>query len=63
MGKADTDKGSKGSMEDEEAPMETDGGGPGLGSVESMLTKDPSKLTAPIPSIRDKYELLPAFLK
>jgi len=33
------------------------------GSVEGLLTKDPSKLTAPIATIADKYHLLPAFLK
>lgn len=32
-------------------------------SAEELLAKDPSKLSAPIPTVKDKYELLPAFLK
>jgi hypothetical protein len=36
---------------------------PPPGSVEDLLTKDPSKLTQPIKDIKEKYELLPAFLK
>ena len=31
--------------------------------IEKDLLKDPSKLTQPIKSVEDKYELLPAFLK
>lgn len=31
--------------------------------VEQVLFADPSKITQPIKTIRDKYELLPAFLK
>eukprot|EP00884_Botryococcus_braunii_P009393 jgi/Botrbrau1/18455/Bobra.0072s0038.1 len=33
------------------------------GSVEDLLLRDPSKLTRPIKDIKEKYELLPAFLK
>lgn len=33
------------------------------GSVEEILLKDPVKLTAPIKELKEKYELLPAFLK
>lgn len=28
-----------------------------------VLLKDPTKLTSPIKTVKDKYELLPAFLK
>lgn len=37
------------------APMDVD-------DVEALLAKDPSKLSAPIKSVEDKYALLPAFL-
>lgn len=33
------------------------------GSAEDVLHKDPKKLTSPIKTVEDKYELLPAFLK
>lgn len=36
---------------------------PSPGSVEDLLFKDPTKLTAPIKDLKEKYELLPAFLK
>ena len=32
-------------------------------AVEQVLLKDPKKLTSPIKTVQDKYELLPAFLK
>ena len=32
-------------------------------SVAAALAADPSKLTAPIATVKDKYELLPAFLQ
>ena len=38
-------------------------GGPEPGSAEDVLHKDPKKLTSPIKTVEDKYELLPAFLK
>lgn len=33
------------------------------GSVEELLTRDPSELTKPIKAIEDKWTLVPAFLK
>lgn len=33
------------------------------GSVKQLLLKDPTRLTSPIRTIKDKYELVPAFLK
>lgn len=38
-------------------------GGSEPGSAEDVLHKDPKKLTSPIKTVEDKYELLPAFLK
>lgn len=38
-------------------------GKPSSGFVEDLLLKDPKKLTQPIKDIKEKYELLPAFLK
>ena len=35
----------------------------GYSTVEHLLHKDPKKLTRPIKTVQDKYELLPAFLK
>jgi DNA-directed RNA polymerase III subunit RPC2 len=35
----------------------------GMDAVEELLTADPSKLSAPIKAIEDKYALLPAFLQ
>ena len=31
--------------------------------LNAFLSADPSKLTAPIPTVKDKYELVPAFLQ
>jgi hypothetical protein len=31
--------------------------------LKAFLSADPSKLTAPIPTVKDKYELVPAFLQ
>lgn len=31
--------------------------------INAFLSADPSKLTAPIPTVKDKYELVPAFLQ
>lgn len=36
---------------------------PVIDAADACLTADPSKLTAPIGSVKDKFELLPAFLK
>lgn len=33
------------------------------GIAEDVLRKDPKRLTSPIKTVEDKYELLPAFLK
>ena len=33
------------------------------GSVEELLTRDPSELTKPIKAVQDKWNLVPAFLK
>lgn len=37
--------------------------GQGVDDLEACLTSDPSKLTHPIGTVRDKFELLPAFLR
>ena len=34
-----------------------------MDAVPECLTSDPSKLTHPIGTVRDKFELLPAFLR
>ena len=39
------------------------GGGTYENGVHEALLGDPSKLTQPIKDVKDKYELLPAFLK
>lgn len=44
-------------------PMEVDEGPTDADGVEQLLRSDPSKLTAPIKTIEDKFKLLPAFLK
>ena len=31
--------------------------------LNAFLSADPAKLTAPIPTVKDKYELVPAFLQ
>ena len=31
--------------------------------INAFLSADPTKLTAPIPTVKDKYELVPAFLQ
>lgn len=36
---------------------------PVIDAADACLTADPSKLTKPISSVQDKFELLPAFLK
>jgi DNA-directed RNA polymerase beta subunit len=51
-----------------EAEETAGGGSPTKGgakeeSVDELLEKDPIQLSAPIPTVKDKYELLPAFLK
>lgn len=43
-------------MDVDDGPMDADG-------VHELLTSDPSKLTAPIKTIQDKFKLLPAFLR
>ena len=45
------------------SPMDFDVGPSGDAALDAALYGDPAKLTAPIKTLADKYELLPAFLK
>lgn len=44
-------------------PQEANGVADPEGEANQVLLKDPRKLTSPIKTVKDKYELLPAFLK
>lgn len=44
-------------------PQQTNGVADPENETNQVLLKDPRKLTSPIKTVEDKYELLPAFLK
>ena len=44
-------------------PQQADGVADPENEANQVLLKDPTKLTSPIKTVEDKYELLPAFLK
>ena len=44
-------------------PQQTNGVADPENEANQVLLKDPRKLTSPIKTVEDKYELLPAFLK